>query len=195
MRQRREPRLVSASDRRRAMLLWTRKKPTEFSDILAGLDRMEPGEKDEPTFEAQRAPRPQARIVPDTASPPRNRLREVLTSLSFAMGAWRWPFAEHSPIRDLGAAYEDDGDNEPAPAPDAVQLEIKAPRSEDEEIAEELGLAKAYAKTDLERIRREFAKKNHPDLCPPPFRIRASRRMSIANMLIDARLKERRQQA
>jgi hypothetical protein len=195
MRQRRKPRFVSASNRRRAMLLWTRKKPAEFSDILAGLDRREPREKDEPVFEERRAPQSRARIVPETASPPRNRLREVLTGLSFAMGAWRWPFVGQSQIHDPSAAYEDDGSTEPLSAPDAVRLEIKVLLSEDEEIAEELGLAKAFAKTDLERIRREFAKKNHPDLCPPPFRMRASRRMSIANMLIDARLKEKRQQA
>jgi hypothetical protein len=177
------------------MLPWTRKKPAEFSDILAGLDRMQPGETDEPAFEERHAPRPQAGIVPETASPSRNRFRELVTSLSFARGTWRWPFAEHSRMENAGAAYEEDGDGEPLSAPDAVLPDVKAPPTEDEEIAEELGLAKAHAKNDLERIRREFAKKNHPDLCAPPFRMRASRRMSIANMLIDARLKEKRRQA
>jgi hypothetical protein len=64
-------------------------------------------------------------------------------------------------------------------------------KSEDETMAEELGLRADLAIVDLRRIRRDFAKKNHPDRFEPAQRIGAARRMTIANMLIDARLKQR----
>jgi hypothetical protein len=64
-------------------------------------------------------------------------------------------------------------------------------KSEDETIAEELGLREDLAIDELRRIRRDFAKKNHPDRFEPALRLGAARRMTIANMLIDARLKQR----
>jgi hypothetical protein len=65
----------------------------------------------------------------------------------------------------------------------------KQPKSENEMIAEELGLRRRLGKADLLELRRDFAMKNHPDRCAPAHRPRAARRMSIANMLIDAELK------
>jgi hypothetical protein len=74
----------------------------------------------------------------------------------------------------------------PAPKPPAPK---RARQTEDETIAEELGLGADLAIVDLRRIRREFAKKNHPDRFEPAQRVAAARRMTIANMLIDERLK------
>ncbi|MGO9674736.1 MAG: hypothetical protein ACLPSF_11320, partial [Methylocella sp.] len=83
----------------------------------------------------------------------------------------------------------------PAPAkpagPDPKSHGASAHKSEDETIAEELGLRADLAIVDLRRIRRDFAKKNHPDRFEPAQRLSAARRMTIANMLIDARLKQR----
>ncbi|WP_395697611.1 hypothetical protein [Methylocella sp.] len=66
-----------------------------------------------------------------------------------------------------------------------------APLDEDAAIARELGLTSNLAIGDLRRIRRDFAKKNHPDRFAPALRNQAARRMTIANMLIDQQLKGR----
>ena len=64
-----------------------------------------------------------------------------------------------------------------------------------EAIAGELGLTPALGARDLERIRREFALANHPDRVLPAARDLATRRMTIANMLIDQALQDRKRQA
>jgi hypothetical protein len=66
-------------------------------------------------------------------------------------------------------------------------------KTEDEAIAEELGLSPELGLVDLKRIRRDFAKKNHPDRFEPARRRSAERRMSIANMLIDEQMRHSRQ--
>jgi hypothetical protein len=76
---------------------------------------------------------------------------------------------------------------EPAPAPS----KSRRPRTEDEAIAAEMGLHPDLASADLKKIRRDFAKKNHPDRFEAPQRMSAARRMSIANMLIDEHLKRK----
>ncbi|PSM20335.1 hypothetical protein C7T96_01700 [Nitratireductor sp. StC3] len=52
-------------------------------------------------------------------------------------------------------------------------------------IAAELKIAYARWPKDFDRIRREFARDNHPDKVAPHRRERALVRMQIANMLID----------
>ncbi|WP_246188600.1 hypothetical protein [Nitratireductor arenosus] len=52
-------------------------------------------------------------------------------------------------------------------------------------IAAELKIAYARWPKDFDRIRREFARDNHPDKVAPDRRERALARMQIANMLID----------
>lgn len=44
---------------------------------------------------------------------------------------------------------------------------------------------------DLNQMRREFALANHPDRLPKCYREQATRRMMIANMLIDAEIERR----
>ena len=61
--------------------------------------------------------------------------------------------------------------------------------SEAESVAEELHLRPRHTAKELRRIRREFARGNHPDRVPAPLRDRATRRMVIANTLIDQALK------
>jgi hypothetical protein len=66
------------------------------------------------------------------------------------------------------------------------------PRSEHEAVVDELHLTPNLTCEDLARIRREFAKINHPDRVLPPQREEATRRMTIANSLIDEALRGKR---
>jgi hypothetical protein len=75
--------------------------------------------------------------------------------------------------------------------PDFAPTQFSRPKTEDEVIAAEMGLHADLARADLRKIRREFAKKNHPDRFEAPQRMSAARRMSIANMLIDEHLKKK----
>ncbi|WP_028034822.1 hypothetical protein [Chelativorans sp. J32] len=54
-----------------------------------------------------------------------------------------------------------------------------------EDIARELGLEGAAKLRELDRLRRDFALRNHPDRVPEHLRARAVIRMQVANMLID----------
>lgn len=54
-----------------------------------------------------------------------------------------------------------------------------------EEIAEDLGIAPTDDRERLAERRRQFAKLNHPDRIDADFRERATKRMKIANLLID----------
>jgi len=58
-------------------------------------------------------------------------------------------------------------------------------------VAEELALDPGLSVDDLQRIRRKFALDNHPDRVAPWLREEATRRMTMANMLIDQALKRR----
>jgi hypothetical protein len=59
-------------------------------------------------------------------------------------------------------------------------------------VAEELGLRPGLAPRELIALRRAFALANHPDRLPPERRDEATRRMAIANILIDRALRESR---
>ena len=58
-------------------------------------------------------------------------------------------------------------------------------------IAEELGLEPGLTPRELTRRRRAFALANHPDRLALEHRAQATRRMAIANILIDRALKAR----
>lgn len=60
-----------------------------------------------------------------------------------------------------------------------------APPIQPELIAAELGLDRAVPPKNLDRLRRSFAFRNHPDRVRPEFRELAVIRMQIANRLID----------
>jgi hypothetical protein len=61
---------------------------------------------------------------------------------------------------------------------------------DDERVAAELDLASATSLDDLARIRRGFARRNHPDMLHPGLSDQATARMKAANMLIDRRARE-----
>lgn len=56
---------------------------------------------------------------------------------------------------------------------------------EPDDIARELGLRGRLKARDLDRLRRDFAARNHPDRVPPHLRDNAMTRMQVANRLID----------
>ncbi len=116
------------------------------------------------------------------SSQPVHALRRLLSQIP-----WRW----RSGDRSLAPADEEPAVGsaaEAAPAP-AVPPKPRAPKTEEETMAEGLGWRADLAVVDLRRIRRDFAKKNHPDRFGAAQRVSAARRMTIANMLIDERLK------
>ena len=88
------------------------------------------------------------------------------------------------------AEYRDaDADEPELPADRAAEqaplIEPEVPLSVDPDvIAAELGLA-SVSSTELGRLRRSFAFKNHPDRVAPHLRPRALARMQVANGLID----------
>ena len=59
-------------------------------------------------------------------------------------------------------------------------------------VARELQLSDDLAPVDLERIRRTFAYRNHPDRVDAAHKPRALERMTVANVLIDRALKAAR---
>ena len=61
-------------------------------------------------------------------------------------------------------------------------------------IANELCITAQMTLSDLNRLRRDFALANHPDRTVEDDRDNATRRMMIANMLIDREIKRRRPQ-
>jgi hypothetical protein len=63
--------------------------------------------------------------------------------------------------------------------------------SDPQSVAEELRITAALSFADLNRLRREFALANHPDRADAAARENATRRMMVANMLIDRELKRR----
>lgn len=63
------------------------------------------------------------------------------------------------------------------------------PKSEHEQVVDELHLSPNLTPADLKLLRRRFAKDNHPDRVAPGVREQATRRMTIANSLIDEALR------
>jgi len=132
------------------------------------------------------------RMAPAPAAAARpNPVHALWRLLGQIPGGWR---AGTGAVASALAAVRSAREQAPAGKPAAPNPKLpvaSAQKSEDETIAEELGLRADLAIVDLRRIRRDFAKKNHPDRFEPAQRLGAARRMTIANMLIDARLKQR----
>jgi hypothetical protein len=66
------------------------------------------------------------------------------------------------------------------------------PRSVEDAVAQELQLSDDLQPAELERKRRTFAYRNHPDRVGPAHQAWALRRMAVANALIDRALKTAR---
>jgi hypothetical protein len=63
-----------------------------------------------------------------------------------------------------------------------------AGRLSETEIAADLAIETCHGAQDLRERRRTFALENHPDRVPDEYRDQATRRMKVANQLIDAAL-------
>ena len=61
--------------------------------------------------------------------------------------------------------------------------------SDEDEVAKALRISRSMTPAELSRRRRDFARSHHPDRVPEPFRAQATRRMSIANAMIDGALR------
>lgn len=71
------------------------------------------------------------------------------------------------------------------PAPKPARRKIEPPSIDPAEVARELDIGTGRSVQELDRIRRDFAFRNHPDRVEGGMRQRAMVRMQIANMLID----------
>ncbi len=162
----------------------------DFDAILAGFAQR-PAEDAHDHKERRKAPGVETAA---NCGATENSLRRLLKNISFP-----WPAKICGFMRNFGCQPQDAYDelaDETRPAPGIDPPQSDAPKSpkieppkqektEDEAIAEELGLSPDLGTIDLKRIRRDFAKRNHPDRFEPARRGSAERRMSIANMLID----------
>jgi hypothetical protein len=103
---------------------------------------------------------------------------------------WAYPAAEVTHASSVAAAAEMyiDGDI-PGTAPKGT------PRSVEEAVAQELQLSDDLEPADLERIRRRFAYRNHPDRVGPAHKAPALQRMTVANVLVDQALEAARARA
>jgi hypothetical protein len=82
-------------------------------------------------------------------------------------------------LKDRGHAYEDNQ----RPSEEA------SPIGELESVLRELNLTPGLRAPDVAAIRRNFASRNHPDRMPADLRSIATRRMMIANALLDSYIK------
>ncbi len=174
-----------------------RENTGDFEAILAGLAGQEALER---RSGAPRQPEPAAQGLAQNAARGAERpVGRILKNISFP-----WPANIAALVRSLGRrpqrAYDEIAAGEEQAAK-ASRPECDAPaksgppkrgNAEDKRIAAELGLRPELRPADLRRIRREFAKKNHPDRFGPARRTNAERRMAIANMLIDELMRQSR---
>ncbi|OLP54324.1 hypothetical protein BJF92_15130 [Rhizobium rhizosphaerae] len=142
------------------------------------------------------------------------RDRAALNHGADATGAYR-EFAGEAPnfespdVHTAGPAAPDQAAPDPdVPAPEMPASEMAAPepappppppahllRLSPEEIAGELALSAQDTLESLAAKRRRFARANHPDAHDGAWREAATRRMTIANMLIDEAARRLRRQA
>jgi hypothetical protein len=104
-------------------------------------------------------------------------------------GDWPYPAADVAPVSPAAATAQ------------MYDLDIAGtvakatPRSIEEAVTQELQLSDDLEPADLERIRRTFAYRNHPDRVGSAHKMHALRRMTLANVLIDQALKRARERA
>lgn len=85
--------------------------------------------------------------------------------------------------------YADAETESDSPIEDLAVLLVELPTSVEEAVAQELRLSDVLQPAELERVRRRFAYRNHPDRVAPALKSQALERMTIANVLIDQALK------
>lgn len=101
---------------------------------------------------------------------------------TFAAPVERAPAGEFASAESWDRAFDWVAD---PPDPPAADKAAEPPSDSADSIAAELGLSRALTREQLRRARREFMWNNHPDRRPDAPRDVATRRVAIANMLID----------
>jgi len=99
-------------------------------------------------------------------------------------------YAERDPVEAADTAAREVPPQAPPPQPPPQPP--KPAKSEHETVVEELHLTSNLSADDLKHLRRQFAKVNHPDRVSAAAREQATRRMTIANVLIDEALRGKR---
>jgi hypothetical protein len=122
-------------------------------------------------------------IAPDPQHSSKSWLLHLLNTVT-------WGRAPQATAQATSIAYMEEDISFPDEA--AAELLAQISHLEQEAIEAELGLLGDLAALDLQQIRRNFAKENHPDRFDPAKREEATRRMTLANMLIDEALKRRK---
>ena len=97
------------------------------------------------------------------------------TALTAASNRSCVPYFDHR-LKNRRLAYEENQ----IPSNDAP------PIGESESVLRELGLAPGLRAHEVAALRRHFAARNHPDKVPAELRSLATRRMMIANALLDS---------
>lgn len=128
--------------------------------------------------------RDQRRMGPETPRPVSFEFRRVIDDMASRVRSY-------VSARFLSHAYADSGSQGTAKQPKPPPVH-RPPKSEQEAVRDELHLTPNLTTADLIKLRREYAKINHPDRVLPPGREQASRRMTIANSLIDEALRSRK---
>jgi hypothetical protein len=146
--------------------------PEEFREILEMFHRARSGETADPFTSALED------LEGDNARTFENQLRDALDQIP-ELQAHR----SYIPAEILTRIYADAG------SPRIQQP--NTPKTEHDTVADELQLISDLSVDDLNRIRREYALANHPDLVAPAKRDQATRRMTIANMLIDQAIRQK----
>lgn len=172
---------------------------SDFEDILASFDRGLGREASSAVYRS-RGPEPdlEAETEPEASRRPRHKspLRRLFGTFSLpwpsGIGGLIGGFAQRPPVPYAEESAEARSASQPSASQRAEAASAEPPKTEDQTIADELGLSPELATVDLQRIRRDFAKKNHPDRFEPGSRTNAERRMSIANMLIDEQMRQSR---
>jgi hypothetical protein len=137
-----------------------------FTRLLEAIDRVEAGDCD-----ANETPQPILHHVHFRCVPPLERPEMPMAGVAQLSDTLAWIGADEDPPAAL----------------------LKRPLSSDpESVRAELGLGAYSTRAEIQRVRREFAVKNHPDLLDASQQDIATRRMTIANMLLDEALKRLR---
>jgi len=159
------------------MFGFKRAKPEAFSDVF---DQIRPS-----IIEADSEAVETVSVAP---SPPMQSQDWLLQLLSGMVASAEDKSAQATPPL-FAASYLDE---ETIYFEDAVAPLLEAIVScEQDAIAEELGLHQNLSLNDLKKLRRAFARDNHPDRLDPSKRELATRRMTIANMLIDREIRQK----
>jgi hypothetical protein len=154
-----------------------RAKPEAFSDFLDQIDPSGLGSDSEA-----------AETVSVASSPAKQSQDWLLQLLSGMTSSARSKNPEATPPIFASSYF----DEETVYFEEAIAPLLEAIVScEQDAIAEELGLHEDLSMNELKRRRRAFARDNHPDRLDPSKRDLATRRMTIANMLIDRELRQK----